>query len=49
MDPERFAMRLGAMLDGFGTPLVIGLPGITRDLALEHIGDYLDEVLHLHG
>ena len=48
VDAERFALRLGAMLDGFGTPLVIGLPGVTRELALEHIGDYLDEVLHLH-
>jgi AcrR family transcriptional regulator len=45
--PERFAVRLSALLDGFGTPLVTGLPGASREAALGHIGEYLDESLHL--
>ncbi|GAA1889732.1 TetR/AcrR family transcriptional regulator [Streptantibioticus ferralitis] len=28
-DPERFAVRMRALLDGFGTHLVVGLPGRT--------------------
>jgi AcrR family transcriptional regulator len=45
--PERYAVRLSALLDGFGTPLVTGLPGASRETALGHIGEYLDESLHL--
>ncbi|MHA6759147.1 TetR/AcrR family transcriptional regulator [Streptacidiphilus sp. PAMC 29251] len=44
--PARFAVRLSALLDGFGTPVVTGLPGASREAALEHIGEYLDESLH---
>ena len=47
VDPDRFAVRLSALLDGFGTPLVTGLPGASRERALDHIGEYLDESLHL--
>lgn len=43
--PERFALRLSALLDGFGTPIVTALPGAGREAALEHIGEYLDESL----
>jgi AcrR family transcriptional regulator len=45
VDPERFAVRLSALLDGFGTPVVTGLPGADREIALAHIGEYLDESL----
>lgn len=48
VDPERFAVRLGALLDGFGTPVVTGVPGTSRETALAHIGEYLDDSLHLH-
>jgi AcrR family transcriptional regulator len=47
VDPERFAVRLGALLDGFGTAVVTGVPGAGRERALEHIGEYLDDSLHL--
>jgi AcrR family transcriptional regulator len=47
--PDRFAVRLSALLDGFGTPIVVGLPGADREFALAHIGEYLDEALNLHG
>jgi AcrR family transcriptional regulator len=46
VDPARFAVRLGAMLDGFGTPIVVGLPDCTRELALGHLHEHLDDVLH---
>jgi AcrR family transcriptional regulator len=45
--PQRFAERLSALLDGFGTPIVVGLPGAGRQFALDHIGEYLDEALRL--
>ena len=45
--PERYALRLGALLDGFGTPVVTALPGTGRGDAIEHIGEYLDESLYL--
>jgi AcrR family transcriptional regulator len=47
VNAERFAVRLGALLDGFGTPIVMGLPQSSREDALAHIGEYLDETLHL--
>ena len=47
--PERFAVRLGALLDGFATPIVVGLPGSDRAFALGHLDEYLDEALRLHG
>jgi AcrR family transcriptional regulator len=45
--PKRFAVRLSALLDGFGTPIVVGLPGVDRDFALAHISEFLDESLRL--
>jgi len=45
--PERFVVRLSALLDGFGTPIVVGLPGADRDFALDHISEFLDESLRL--
>ncbi|WP_179816057.1 TetR/AcrR family transcriptional regulator [Allostreptomyces psammosilenae] len=44
-DAERHAVRLRALLDGFGTQLVAGLPGIDRAAALEHVEEHLDAVL----
>ncbi|MFE0627520.1 TetR/AcrR family transcriptional regulator [Streptomyces sp. NPDC058864] len=45
LDPERFTVRLRALLDGFGVPLVIGLPGMDRGQALEHVKEFLDDAL----
>jgi AcrR family transcriptional regulator len=45
LDPERFTVRLRALLDGFGVPLVIGLPGMDREKALGHVKEFLDEAL----
>ncbi|MEU4091896.1 TetR/AcrR family transcriptional regulator [Streptomyces sp. NPDC026673] len=45
LDPERFTVRLRALLDGFGVPLVIGLPGMDREQALGHVREFLDESL----
>lgn len=45
VDAERFATRTRALLDGFGTHLVVGLPGLSRDDVLAHVRDFLDEAL----
>ncbi|MYX36278.1 MULTISPECIES: TetR/AcrR family transcriptional regulator [unclassified Streptomyces] len=45
LDPERFTVRLRALLDGFGVPLVIGLPGTDRGQTLEHVKEFLDDAL----
>lgn len=36
-DPERTTVRLRALPDGFGVPLVIGLLGMDREQALGHV------------
>ncbi|MBO8192536.1 TetR family transcriptional regulator [Streptomyces oryzae] len=45
VDADRFATRTRALLDGFGTHLVVGLPGVDRPLALSHVRDHFDESL----
>lgn len=45
VDAERFAVRTRAMLDGFGTQLVVGLPGLDRAAALGHVREFLDQSL----
>ncbi|WP_052864992.1 TetR/AcrR family transcriptional regulator [Streptomyces niger] len=45
VDAERFATRTRALLDGFGTHLVVGLPGLSREEVLGHVRDFLDESL----
>jgi AcrR family transcriptional regulator len=45
VDPERFAVRLRALLDGFGVPLVVGLPGTDRPQVLDHVREFLDDGL----
>jgi AcrR family transcriptional regulator len=47
VDPERFTVRLSALLDGFGTPIAVGFPGVGREFALAHIGEFLDDSLRL--
>ncbi len=45
VDAERFATRTRALLDGFSTHLVVGLPGLDRQQVLRHVGEFLDEGL----
>ncbi|MGA4874889.1 TetR family transcriptional regulator [Streptomyces lydicamycinicus] len=45
VDPERFATRTRALLDGFGSQLVVGLPGTEREEVRDHVREFLDESL----
>ncbi|MGI5348610.1 TetR/AcrR family transcriptional regulator [Streptomyces sp. CA-250714] len=45
VDADRFATRTRALLDGFGTHLVVGLPGVDRAQVLGHVRDHFDESL----
>ncbi|BCK68346.1 TetR family transcriptional regulator [Streptomyces platensis] len=45
VDPERFATRTRALLDGFGSQLVVGLPGTERAEVGDHVREFLDESL----
>ncbi|MGW1894251.1 TetR/AcrR family transcriptional regulator [Streptomyces sp. NPDC002004] len=45
VDPDRFATRLRALLDGFSIHVAIGLRGSARDLALGHVREFVDEAL----
>jgi AcrR family transcriptional regulator len=45
VDPDRFAARLRALLDGFAIHVAIGLRGTDRDLIRGHVREFLAEVL----
>ncbi|MEU3599451.1 TetR/AcrR family transcriptional regulator [Streptomyces sp. NPDC006798] len=45
VDPDRFAVRLRALLDGLSVHVAVGLPGTGRERALVHIGEFLAETL----
>ncbi|MFK0257774.1 TetR/AcrR family transcriptional regulator [Streptomyces sp. NPDC090445] len=45
LDPDRFAARLRALLDGFSIQVAVGLPGIGREGILAHVSEFLDESL----
>ncbi|MFH9552378.1 TetR family transcriptional regulator [Streptomyces sp. NBC_00377] len=45
VDPERFAARLRALLDGFSIHVAIGLRGTGREQVLTHVHEFLDEGL----
>ncbi|MER7173308.1 TetR/AcrR family transcriptional regulator [Streptomyces mesophilus] len=45
LDPERFALRLRALLDGFSVHVAVGLPGTGRDEVLSHVREFLDDAL----
>ncbi|MEY9843370.1 AcrR family transcriptional regulator [Streptacidiphilus sp. BW17] len=49
VEPDRFAVLLSALLDGFGTSVVVGLPGTGRTEALEHVDAFLRDSLLLPG
>ncbi|MEW2164200.1 TetR/AcrR family transcriptional regulator [Streptomyces sp. NPDC007084] len=45
VDPDRFAARLRALLDGFSIHVAIGLRGTDRERVLSHVREFLDESL----
>ncbi|MBC7269129.1 MAG: TetR family transcriptional regulator [Streptomyces sp.] len=45
VDPDRFAARLRALLDGFSIHVAIGLRGTDRERVLAHVHEFLDETL----
>ncbi|MFR9800413.1 TetR/AcrR family transcriptional regulator [Streptomyces sp. MS06] len=45
VDPDRFAARLRALLDGFSIQVAIGLRGTDREQVLGHVREFLDESL----
>ncbi|MFD7631430.1 TetR/AcrR family transcriptional regulator [Streptomyces sp. NPDC059851] len=45
VDPDRFAARLRALLDGFSIQVAVGLPGIGREDILAHVSEFLDQSL----
>lgn len=45
LDPDRFATRLRALLDGFSIHVAIGLRGTGRDQILAHVREFLDGAL----
>ncbi|MEV2230970.1 TetR/AcrR family transcriptional regulator [Streptomyces phaeochromogenes] len=45
VDPDRFAARLRALLDGFSIHVAIGLRGTDRGQILGHVREFLDESL----
>ncbi|MEU7583007.1 TetR/AcrR family transcriptional regulator [Streptomyces sp. NPDC041068] len=45
IDPDRFAARLRALLDGFSIHVAIGLRGTGRDQVLVHVREFLDGAL----
>ncbi|MFJ4685653.1 TetR/AcrR family transcriptional regulator [Streptomyces sp. NPDC088789] len=46
VDPDRFATRLRALLDGLAIQVAIGLRGADRAAVLGHVEEFLDEALH---
>ncbi|WP_030942943.1 TetR/AcrR family transcriptional regulator [Streptomyces sp. NRRL S-646] len=45
VDPDRYAARLRALLDGFSIHVAIGLRGTDRAQVLGHVREFLDESL----
>lgn len=45
VDPDRFAARLRALLDGFSIHVAIGLRGTDRVQVLRHVREFLDDNL----
>jgi AcrR family transcriptional regulator len=45
VDPDRFAARLRALLDGFSIHVAIGLRGTDRAQVMRHVREFLDDSL----
>lgn len=45
VDPDRFAARLRALLDGFSVHVAVGIPGAGREQVLAHVDEFVTETL----
>jgi hypothetical protein len=45
VDPDRFATRLRALLDGFSVHVAVGIPGTGRSRALDHVREFIADSL----
>ncbi|MFE6133458.1 TetR/AcrR family transcriptional regulator [Streptomyces sp. NPDC056437] len=45
VDPDRFAARLRALLDGFSVHVAVGIPGTGREHVLTHVREFLRDAL----
>jgi len=45
VDPDRFAARLRALLDGFSVHVAVGIPGTGREQVLSHVREFLQSSL----
>ncbi|QHY98360.1 transcriptional regulator BetI [Streptomyces sp. S4.7] len=45
VDPDRFAARLRALLDGFSVHVVVGIPGTGRVQVLRHVREFIEDSL----
>lgn len=45
VDPDRFAARLRALLDGFSVHMVVGIPGTGRAQVLAHVREFVEDSL----
>lgn len=45
VDPDRFAARMRALLDGFSVHVAVGIPGTGRDQVLAHVREFIAETL----
>jgi AcrR family transcriptional regulator len=47
VDPDRFAARMRALLDGFSVHVAVGIPGTGRAHVIEHVREFVAETLLL--
>ncbi|WP_349239637.1 TetR/AcrR family transcriptional regulator [Streptomyces sp. CC208A] len=45
VDPDRFATRMRALLDGYSVHVAVGLPGTGRSQVLAQVREFIDETL----
>ncbi|MFF8279369.1 TetR/AcrR family transcriptional regulator [Streptomyces lateritius] len=47
VDPDRYAARMRALLDGFSVHVAVGIPGTGRDQVLAHVREFVADTLLL--
>lgn len=47
VDPDRYAARMRALLDGFSVHVAVGIPGTGRDHVIAHVREFVSETLML--
>ncbi len=45
VDPDRFATRMRALLDGFSVHVAVGLPGTGRGQVIDHVREFIEQDL----